>query len=87
MCDYIDMPSHLLGESRYEPNGTPTAAQHCVAPDGCAFLHNRLVQGVRPYTPVRFSEPHPWNRITIPRRCALFCATVDAPFNSSNRGC
>jgi hypothetical protein len=60
MCDYLDMHSNLLGESRYEPNGTPTAAQHCVAT--------------------------PRNRITIPRRCALFCATVDAPFNSSNRG-
>ena len=29
MCDYDDMPTYLLGESRYEPNGTPTAAQHC----------------------------------------------------------
>ena len=31
MCDYINMPSHLLGESRYEPNGISTAAQHGVA--------------------------------------------------------
>ena len=50
----------FLGESRYEPNGAPTVAQHCVA-----TLRNR---------------------ITIPHRCALFCTTVDAPFNSSNCG-
>jgi hypothetical protein len=28
----------------------------------------------------------PWNRITIPCRCALFCTPVDAPFNPSNCG-
>jgi hypothetical protein len=36
-----------------------------VTPDGCAFLHNRLVQGAHPCVPVWFGEPHPWNRITI----------------------
>jgi hypothetical protein len=28
----------------------------------------------------------PWNRITIPRRCALLYTPVDAPFNPSNCG-
>ena len=60
MCDYYNMPTHLLSESRYGPNGTSTAAQSSVAT--------------------------PRNRITIPRRYALLCTTVDAPFNPSNRG-
>jgi hypothetical protein len=28
----------------------------------------------------------PWNRMTIPRRCALLCTLMDAPFNLSNCG-
>ncbi|MGD8587943.1 MAG: hypothetical protein PVG22_03835, partial [Chromatiales bacterium] len=27
-----------------------------------------------------------WNRVTIPRRCALLCTPLDAPFNLSNCG-
>jgi hypothetical protein len=46
MRDCNNMPIHLLGESRYEPNGTSTAAQHSVAtprnsmtiPRGCALF-------------------------------------------------
>jgi hypothetical protein len=69
-----------LGESRYGLNGTPTSAIHrfmfltepCIShihvgqvtPDSRAFLHNRLVQCAHPCRPVRFGEPHPWNRIT-----------------------
>ena len=28
----------------------------------------------------------PWNRMTIPRRCALLCTLMDAPFSLSNCG-
>ncbi len=35
-------------------------------------------------TTVHSGVPTPWNRTTIPRRCALLCTPANAPFNPSN---
>jgi hypothetical protein len=65
---------HLLGEQRYTANGTLVAAHGCVA-------YKDVGEG-RELGAVSFTTP--WNRITIPRRCALPCTTTSAPFTVFN---
>jgi hypothetical protein len=65
MVNSFNLMHHLVGESRYGLNSTPTAMHNGVAPDNRVVLHDRPAQGTHPWVSVRFSEPHPWNRITI----------------------
>ena len=70
----FDWPIHLLGESRYEANGTLVAAHGCVA-------YMEVGEG-REHGAVSFATP--WNRMTIPRSCVLPCTATSAHFASSN---
>ena len=72
----FDLPIHLLGESRYEANCTFATAHGSVA-----YMD---VGEVREQGAVSFATP--WNRMTIPRRGALPCATANAHFTSSSCG-
>jgi hypothetical protein len=54
-----------------------------VTPESRAFLHNRLVQCAHPCIPVRFGEPHPWNRFTIIPD--ILSSTLRASYRCLNR--
>ena len=72
----FDLPIHLLGESRYETNCMFATAYGCVA-----YMD---VGEEREHGAVSFATP--WNRVIIPRRCALpytAANTHSAPSNCS----
>ncbi len=85
---------HLLGESRYRLNGTPTAA-HC----GVATPGNRVTIPRRraPHMDVQvlwvqdvqarpLLDVHGWTSVVGGRMPGTTCTTVNAPFNLSNYG-
>jgi hypothetical protein len=65
---------HPLGESRYGVDCTFVAAHVCVA-------YMDVGEG-REHGAVSFTTP--WNRITIPRHCALTCTATNAHSAPSN---